>query len=93
MSDDAVDRAPLLVQRLFPLLLDCRAVVRELEAVQAREEPPSAEAARLLYCALADAMEEGLVQIAEHVLTVLRQVQAPLGPMGEEWLKRQERGL
>ena len=38
-------------------------------------------------------MEEGLVQTAEHVLTVLRQASAPLGPMGEEWLKRQERGL
>lgn len=31
--------------------------------------------------------------MADHVLTVLRQVNAPLGPMGEEWLKRQERRL
>jgi hypothetical protein len=44
-----------------------------------------------MYYALAGAMEEGLVQTAEHVLTVLRQAHAPLGPMGEEWLRRQER--
>ena len=54
-----------------------------------RSESPSAEAERLLYYAIAGAMEEGLVQTAEHVLTVLRQASAPLGPIGEEWLKRQ----
>ena len=33
---------------------------------------------------------EGLVRTAEDALTVLRQASQPLGPMGAEWLKRQE---
>jgi hypothetical protein len=68
-------------------------VVRELEPGRQRQESPSAEAERLLYYALAGAMEEGLVQTAEHVLTVLRQAHAPLGPLGAEWLRQQEQGL
>ena len=91
MSDDAGDRAPALVERLFALLHECRAIVRELEPNADRAQSKSAEAERLLYYAPAGALEEGLVQTAEHVLTVLRQADAPLGPMGEEWLKRQER--
>jgi hypothetical protein len=35
----------------------------------------------------------GLVRTAEGTLTVLRQASQPLGPMGAEWLERQERGL
>jgi hypothetical protein len=93
MSDDPIERAPALVERLFALLLDCRAVVRELEPGKQREESSSAEAERLLYYTLAGAIEEGLVQTAEHALTVLRQAHAPRGPMGEEWLKQQERRL
>ena len=33
------------------------------------------------------------MRTAEDVLTVLRQASQPLGPMGAEWLKRQEREL
>jgi hypothetical protein len=88
---DPLDRAPALIDRLFALLLECRAVLRELKPGQPRQESPSAEVEHLMYYALAGAMEEGLVQTAEHVLTVLRQAHAPLGPMGEEWLRRQER--
>ena len=58
MSDDAVDRAPALVERLFALLLDCRTIARELDPGREREASPSAEAERLLYYALAGAMEE-----------------------------------
>jgi hypothetical protein len=39
------------------------------------------------------ALEAGLVRTAEDAFTVLRQASQPLGPMGEEWLKRQEREL
>ena len=56
-------------------------------------EPVSAQAERLLYYALVGALEAGLVRTAEDALTVLRQATQPLGPMGAEWLKRQERGL
>ena len=51
----------------------------------------SDEAERLLYYALVGAIEAGLVRTAEDVLTVLSQASAPLGPLGAEWLKRQER--
>jgi hypothetical protein len=53
----------------------------------------SAQAERLLYFALVGALEAGLVRTAEGALTVLRQASQPLGPMGAEWLKRQERDL
>ena len=76
--DDASEGAVALVERLFAILRDCRAVVRELEPGQPRHESPSAEAERLLYYALVGAM---------------RQAQQPLGPMGEEWLKRRERDV
>ena len=39
------------------------------------------------------AIEAGLVRTAEDALTVLRHASQPLGPMGAEWLKRQERDL
>jgi hypothetical protein len=53
----------------------------------------NAQAERLLYYALVGALEAGLVRTAEDALTVLRQASQPLGPMGAEWLKRQERDL
>jgi hypothetical protein len=52
-----------------------------------------AEAERLLYYSLVGALEAGLVRTAEDALTVLRQASQRLGPMGAEWLKRQERDL
>ena len=57
-------------------------------------EMPSVEAERPLYVyALVGAIEAGLVRTAENVPAVLRQASQPLGPMGAEWLKRQEREL
>jgi hypothetical protein len=53
----------------------------------------SAQAERLLYYALVGALEAGLVRTAEDALTVPRQASQPLGPMGAEWLQRQERDL
>jgi hypothetical protein len=72
------------------LLLECRGVVRDLEPGHARQESPSTEAERLLYFGLVGAIEDGLVRTAEDVLTVLRQAHAPLGPMGEAWMRKQE---
>jgi hypothetical protein len=63
--------------------------------VSAPAEPESvnAEAERLLYYALVGAIEAGLVRTVEDALIVLRQASQPLGPMGAEWLKQQEREL
>ena len=44
-------------------------------------------------CEGAALREAGLVRTAEDALTVLRQASQPLGPMGAEWLQRQERNL
>jgi hypothetical protein len=92
-TSDPAAQAVALVERLFSLLHECRALVRELEPGHERQESPSAEAERLLYFGLVGAMEEGLVETAEHVLTVLRQAHAPLGPMGEAWLKQRDADL
>ena len=80
-----------MVERLFALLLDCRATVRSLEPGADAAATPSVEAERLLYFALVGAVEAGLVRTAEDVLTVLKQASQPLGPMGAEWLKRQDK--
>ena len=53
----------------------------------------SREAHRVLYFALATAIEAGPVRTMEDVLKVLRHASQPLGPMGAEWLARQERAL
>ena len=86
-------RAVALVERLFALLHDCRALVPQLEAAGTDPEPVSAQAERLLYYALVAAIEAGLVRTAEDALTVLRQASHPLGPTGAAWLNRQEREL
>jgi hypothetical protein len=93
MSEEAATRAVPLVERLFALLHECRALVPQLEAAREDPEPVSAQAERLLYYALVGALEAGLVRTAEDTLTVLRQASQPLGPMGAEWLAQQERRL
>ena len=92
-SDEPGARAHALLERHFALLHDCRAVVPKLETALTEPELISAQAERLLYFALVGALEAGLVRTAEDSLSVLRQASQPLGPMGAEWLERQERGL
>jgi hypothetical protein len=82
-----------LVERLFALLHECRALVPQLEGAGRDPERVSAQAERLLYYALVGAIEAGLVRTAEDALTVLRQASAPRGPMGAAWLAQQERNL
>jgi hypothetical protein len=91
MSHEPAAQAHALVERLFALLHDFRALVPQLEGAGLDPEPVSRQAERLLYYALVGAIEAGLVRTAEDALTVLRQASQPLGPMGAEWLKRQER--
>jgi hypothetical protein len=90
-SPEAIAHA--LVQRVFGLLHECRAALRELEAPRARPESASAQAERMLYRTLLGAIEAGLVRTMEDAVTVLRQASKPLGPIGDEWLKMQERLL
>jgi hypothetical protein len=85
--------AHALVQRIFELLHECRATLPKLEGPGARPESASAQAERLLYLALLGALEAGLVRTMEDTVTVLRHASQPLGPMGDEWLKLQERLL
>jgi hypothetical protein len=59
----------------------------------ARPESASVQAARVLYVALLGAIEAGLVRTMEDAVTVLRQASKPLGLMGDDWLKLQERLL
>lgn len=92
MTEGAAARAVALLERLFGLLHECRALVPQLEAGEPSEST-SAQAERLLYYALVGAIEEGLVRTAEDTLAVLRQASAPLGPMGTDLLKQQERRL
>jgi len=87
MPEEPAARAVALVERLFVLLHECRALVPQLEIAGTEPEPTSAQAERLLYYALVGALEVGLVRTAEDALTVLRQASQPLGPMGAEWLE------
>jgi hypothetical protein len=93
MSEEPAARAVALVERLFALLHECRALVPQLEAAEAEPESVSAQAERFLYYALVGALEAGLVRTAEDALTVPRQASQPLGPMGAEWRAQQEREL
>jgi hypothetical protein len=73
MSDEHAARAVALVERLFALLHECRALAPQLEAAGTDPEPVSVQAERPLYFALVGAFEAGLVRTAEDALTVLRQ--------------------
>jgi hypothetical protein len=82
-SDDPEAQAHDLIERVATLL----------EVPREPTEPPSAEALHLLYGALTGVLEASLIQAMKDVLTLLRQASMPLGPMGTEWLARQERAI
>ena len=56
-------------------------------------ESSSAEAERILYYTLMSALDAGLIRAMEDAVKVLRHASQPLGPMGAEWLERQEQKL
>ena len=86
---EPVDRAVLLLKKVSELLLESRAIVKELEAVPDSES--SADAAdRIAYGILVAALEEGLVTTVRHALDVLQRFRAPAGTLGEQWLREQE---
>ncbi len=89
---EPADRAVLLLQRVSELLLESRAIVKELEVVPDGES--SADAAdRIAYGILVAALEEGLVNRSRHALDVLKRFNAPAGALGEQWLNEQETKL
>ena len=89
---EPADRAVLLLQRVSELLLEFRAIVKELEVVPDGE--PSADAAdRIAYGILVAALEEGLVTTIRHALDVLRRFSRPAGVLGEQWLSEQQKKL
>jgi len=53
----------------------------------------AAEAERILYFTLMSTIDAGLVKTMGDALSVLRHASQPLGPMGAEWLERQEQKL
>jgi hypothetical protein len=92
-SDDPEAQAHDLIERVATLLDQCHALRQQLEVPREPTEPPSAEALHLLYDALTGVLEASLIQAMKDVLTLLRQASMPLGPMGTEWLARQERAI
>jgi len=75
------------------LLLDCRAAAEQLGAAPPSQEPPAAAAERIAYGVLVAAHEEGLVSTLQHAMDVLKRFSAPAGPLGEQWLREQEKKL
>jgi len=60
--NEGADRAVLLLQRTRDLLLECRVVAQQLEALPAEPEPPAERAERVAYGVLVAALENGLVK-------------------------------
>jgi hypothetical protein len=85
--------AHALIDHIAAILNEAHELGCRLQVPSQPKESSSAEAHRGLYFALASAIEAGLVRTMEDVLSVLRQASQPLGPMGAEWLERQERVL
>ena len=81
-----------LIERVAALLEESNALRRTLERPRPNESE-SAESERLLYFSLTGTIEAGLIRTVEELLNVLRVAGEPVGPMGAEWLARQERAL
>jgi hypothetical protein len=79
------------MERVLGLVRECRVVLRNLERPGEAGESSSAEAERILYFTLKSAIGAGLIRTMEDAVRVLRHASQPLGPMGAEWLERQER--
>jgi len=82
-----------LIERIAAFLEEVHMLRQQLEHPQVAKESASGEAERLFQFAIAAALEAGLVRTMEEVLLILRLASQPLGPMGAEWLERQEQRL
>ena len=92
-DDIPEEQAAPLVERIFGLLEECRAIQGQLGTPPHSAEPHSAMAERELYGLLLAVLEAGLLRTMDEALNVLQRAGQPLGPRGEEWLRRQERTL
>jgi hypothetical protein len=92
-SEEPTAQAQANMERLFALVKDCRRVLPTLERPREPGESSSAEAERILYYTLMSAIDAGLIKTMEDALRALRHASQPLGPMGAEWLERQEQKL
>jgi hypothetical protein len=79
------------MERVLKLVTECRVVLRSLEYPTKPGESGGAEA--LLCFTLMSAIDAGLIRTMEDALRILQQASQSLGPMGAEWLERQERAL
>jgi len=91
-SDEPTAQAQAIMERVLGLVRECRLVMHALEHPPKTGESSSAEAERILYFTLMSAID------AAHeddggCPPVLRHASQPLGPMGAEWLQRQEQKL
>ena len=89
-SDEPTAQAQAIMERMLGLVRECRVVLRALEHPPKTGESTSAEAERILYFTLMNAIDAGLIRTVEDTVKVLRHAIQPLGPMGAEWLERQE---
>ena len=92
-SDEPTAQAQAIRERVLGLVRECRVVLRALEHPGEAGESSGAEAERILYFTLMSAIDAGLIRTMEDALRILQQASQSLGPMGAEWLERQERAL
>ena len=83
------ERAVLLL-RTSELMLECRAVARNLQEPISSAESQAEAAERIAYGVPVAALENGLVTAVQHAIDVLKRFSAPAGPLGEQWLSEQE---
>src|SRR5262245_22987638 len=89
-SDKPTAQAHAIMERGLKLVRECRAVLLALERSGELGESSSAKAERILSFTLRSAIDAGLIRTLEDALQVLGHASRPLGPMGAEWLEKQE---
>jgi hypothetical protein len=91
--DPADEVAVRLVHQVRDLMVACRTVADRLAVPPAPGEPSGVAGERIAYGVLVATLQEGLVKTLDHAEEVLSRFGAPAGPMGEAWLKEQEKRL
>ena len=89
---EPADRAVLLLQRVNELLVESRAIAKQLEVLQDGESSAGA-ADRIAYGILVAALGGGLVRTLRDAVNVLKRFSAPAGMLGENWPSEQEKKL
>jgi len=90
---DLMDNVGIVVEDIDAAIEFFTELGLELGESPARQEPPATAAERIAYGVLVAALEEGLVSTLQHAMEVLTRFSAPGGPLGEQWLREQEKKL